>query len=443
MRVELLYGKDGTVPIDIPDANLAGVYSVKERPPLADPWHAVRTALRNPVGARPLKEICRGKKTVCIAITDASRPNIERLVVPVLLEELQAGGIRREDVTILVGVGSHPPATRAELEEKLGPEILQSYRVENHNCYASQVDYLGTTSLGVPVEVNALFTRADLKIAVGTVLPHPLAGFSGGPKMMAVGIASYRTIGASHSPATINHPQCRYGNTVGNPFYQSNLEAAQMVGLDFIVNGVTREEDGTLVQVVAGEVRQAHGRLVAELQKDFLVNIPEPADIVVVATGYPKDGNLYHVCAMGVCAVAGEAVGSSCVRPGGAIIAVSPMEEGIYNEVFYNTLKEAATPDEVIGRVESLAERKPGHHRAYGMAQVLKEHRVIMAQSKMDPEQIKAIHMEAVASAQEALDRELERYGPAAKVLVLNGTHRMVISVGRGGDRIEAKEAVY
>ncbi|MDK2784691.1 MAG: lactate racemase, partial [Bacillota bacterium] len=322
--------------------------------------------------------------------------------------------------------------TMAELEEKLGSEILHNYRVENHDCYLSPVDYLGTTSLGVPVEINTLFARADLKIAVGTVLPHPFAGFSGGPKMMAVGIASYRTIGASHSPAMINHPQCRYGNTAGNPFYQSALEVAEMVGLDFIVNGVTREDDGSLVQVVAGEVRAAHGQLVAGLQKDFLVNIPGPADIVVVATGYPKDGNIYHVCALGVCAVAGAAVGSSCVRPGGAIIAVSPMEEGIYNEVFYNTLKEATTPDEVIARVESLAERKPGHHRAYGVAQVLKQYRVIMAQSKMDPEQIRAIHMEAVASAQEALDRELKRYGPAAKVLVLNGTHRMVISVGHG-----------
>ncbi|MDK2855248.1 MAG: lactate racemase [Bacillota bacterium] len=432
MRVELLYGKGGTVPLNVPDANLAGVYSAKERLPLADPHGAVQEALRNPVGARPLAEICRGKKTACIAITDASRPNIERVVMPVLLEELHAGGIRQEDVTILVGVGSHPPATMAELEEKLGSEILHNYRVENHDCYLSPVDYLGTTSLGVPVEINTLFARADLKIAVGTVLPHPFAGFSGGPKMMAVGIASYRTIGASHSPAMINHPQCRYGNTAGNPFYQSALEVAEMVGLDFIVNGVTREDDGSLVQVVAGEVRAAHGQLVAGLQKDFLVNIPGPADIVVVATGYPKDGNIYHVCALGVCAVAGAAVGSSCVRPGGAIIAVSPMEEGIYNEVFYNTLKEATTPDEVIARVESLAERKPGHHRAYGVAQVLKQYRVIMAQSKMDPEQIRAIHMEAVASAQEALDRELKRYGPAAKVLVLNGTHRMVISVGHG-----------
>ncbi|MDK2784907.1 MAG: lactate racemase, partial [Bacillota bacterium] len=143
MRVELLYGKGGTVPLNVPDANLAGVYSAKERLPLADPHGAVQEALRNPVGARPLAEICRGKKTACIAITDASRPNIERVVMPVLLEELHAGGIRQEDVTILVGVGSHPPATMAELEEKLGSEILHNYRVENHDCYLSPVDYLG------------------------------------------------------------------------------------------------------------------------------------------------------------------------------------------------------------------------------------------------------------------------------------------------------------
>lgn len=422
--VKIPYGKNGFLNLEIPEENLIGVFTSKKGDPILDEKQAIQRALSNPIDVPPLIELAKKKKSAVIAITDASRPNIEKKVLSLVIEHLESGGLAKKDIKIIIGPGSHRAAYQNEIDEMLG-ELKDQVEVVCHNAFESEMKCFGKTSFGYPIEVNCLFAESDLKIIVGTVLPHPFAGFSGGGKMISVGIASAAAISSTHTPDMLDHPNTGWGLIKDNPFYLSSIEQAKIIRVDFLINAVM-DEDENLLYVSTGEVQKAHLACINKTKELFEVDIPEAAEIVVVSSGYPKDSNLYHVSAMAICAVAGSAVKYPCIKKDGTIIAASPMEEGAYNQVFYNTLQEAETPAEVIKKVRSITDLEPGHHRAYGVAQVLDKYKVIMAQSKLDSNIISSIHIEPNPSLQNAFEKTLAHYGNKAKVIVLLDTHRMI-----------------
>ncbi|MGI6037010.1 MAG: nickel-dependent lactate racemase [Limnochordia bacterium] len=426
MLVHLPYGPTETIPLEIPDGNLIGVLEPPEVEGADDEGALIRQALDNPIGTEKLEAMVRPGMKVAIVISDASRPNVEAKIVPELVTRLAAAGIPQEDLIFGIGTGAHRPATREELIDMLGEELLERATIVNHRAGIDPMADLGYTSQGYPIKINKAIVEADFKIAIGVVLPHPFAGYSGGGKAIAVGVASAETIASTHTPETLEHPNTGLGVLEGNPMYLGSLEMARAINLGMLINA-TVLPDGRLVDVVAGEVGQAHGELVRRsADVMFKVPFPEPADIVVVSSGYPKDGNLYHGMAEGVCIVAGDANPTPCVRKKGTIILVSPMEEGVYNEVFARCLQEGETPAEVMAKILRDGVSQPGQHRAYGVAKILVDHEVICAQSQMDPQLLESMHLKAMDSAQGALAYALEKHGPQAKVLVLLNSHRLV-----------------
>lgn len=430
MEIALPYGRDEQVMINVPDSNLAGVLSPPNVKGVADEEELLRWALKSPIGAPPLKDVVRGGMRVAIVTSDASRPNVERKILPHLIRELESVGVGLEDLVFGIGTGAHRQATQAELVDMLGEDVCRRSTIINHQAGVDPMVDLGLTEQGYPIKINRAIVEADFKIAIGTVLPHPFAGYSGGGKAISVGVASAETIASTHTPATLEHPRTGLGLLEGNPFYLASLEMARKINLGLLVNA-TVDPDGRLVDLVAGEVEAAHRELVRR-SADVMFKVPfdEPVEIVVVSSGYPKDGNLYHGVAEGVCIVAGDANPTPCVKKGGTIILVSPMEEGVYNQVFARCLKEAKDPREVMERVLEEGVTEPGQHRAYGVAKILLDHEVICAQSRMDPDELRSMHFQAMASAQGALDTALAKHGPKAKVLVLQSSHRL-IPVGR------------
>ncbi|MGM0603707.1 MAG: nickel-dependent lactate racemase [Bacillota bacterium] len=425
MEVKIPYGKNEYVPVDIPEKNLIGVFDVEEKEKIKDTAGAVKKALENPVKADSLKKIAEGRKNVVIAITDHSRPNIEKIALPIIVEMLNEAGLENDDITVMIGPGSHRPAYEEEVKDKLG-SVYGKVNYVCHSAFDSEMVDLGETSFGHPVKINKQFYEADLKIALGTVLPHPFAGFSGGGKMVSVGVASDETISSTHRPVIVDNPQASFGIVEDNPFYLSSLEMAEMAEVDFLINGVMNEEE-ELFYVQAGKVEEAHRDIVAYVREMFEVKVPEKADVLVVASGYPKDSNLYHVSAMGVCAVAGSAVKYPCVDKGARLIMVSPMEDGIYNHVFYDTLAKYESPEEVVNVVGAFEEFEPGHHRAYGVAQVLSDHEVVMAQSYLEKDVFEKIHMSYADTAQKAVDQALADFGEDARIAVMQYSHRMIV----------------
>ena len=374
--VVIPYGRKDHISVDIPEENFIGIFRPRDGKPIINEEEAIQEVLLRPIDTPPLKELAIGKKSAAIAITDASRPNIEKKVLPLIIQNLESGGLVKKDIKIIIGVGSHRAPYENEIEEKLG-SLKDKIKIVCHNANKSEMRYYGKTSYGYPIEINHLFAESEIKIVVGTVLPHPFAGFSGGGKMVSVGIASKSAISATHTTEMLDHPNTGWGIIENNPFYHSAIEQTKKVGVDFLVNAVLGENE-KLLCISAGKVQEAHLNCIHQSKEFFKVNIPEKADIVIVSTGYPKDSNLFHVCAMGVCAVAGSAVKYPCIRKNGTIIVVSPMEDGVYNQVFYDTLKRAKNPGEVMEKIKSMTHLEPGHHRAYGVAQVMGKYKIIV-----------------------------------------------------------------
>src|SRR5204862_593767 len=202
MRVRLDYGADG-LDVDLPDERVTVIQPVF-RAALPEPHEAVVAALRAPVARPPLREIVRAGQKVAISVCDITRAQPRRDMLRALMEEMPA--VRDEDVTILIATGTHRVNTPAELEAMLGADALRRYRVVNHDSRDDQsLVYVGRTSTGVPVHLNRLWIDADFRITTGFVEPHFFAGFSGGPKMVAPGLAGLSTVLVLHDAARIRH----------------------------------------------------------------------------------------------------------------------------------------------------------------------------------------------------------------------------------------------
>ena len=178
--------------------------------------------------ARSSAEIARAGSRVCIVFTDVTRSCPDNLLVPPILSELNAAGVRDEDITLLCGIGMHRASTHEEKIAKLGAEIVARYRVIDNEPQnpAALVD-LGKTAGGVPVSVHKSVVESDLVIATGIVEPHQYAGYSGGRKTLAVGAAGEALIAHTHGPAFVDHPGTRLGRIEGNPFHEAITEAAR------------------------------------------------------------------------------------------------------------------------------------------------------------------------------------------------------------------------
>ncbi|MDK2815707.1 MAG: lactate racemase [Moorella sp. (in: firmicutes)] len=423
MKIPMPYGSD-FLAIEVPQQNIIGILEPPSFPPLADPSAAIKAALANPVDTRTLSELARPGMKVSIAISDASRPNIEKWILPHVFRELNEAGIKDEDITVIVGTGSHRPATTEEIAAMVGDKV-NSVRVINHFSDTSPLVDLGRTSGGYPALVNRYFYEADLKIALGTILPHPIAGYSGGGKAIAVGLSSSKTISSIHTPATLDDPRTGLGKVEGNLFIQFGYDAARLAGLDLLINAVVNEKE-EIIDVICGEVELAHRTLIERTaRRVYEASFSAPADIVIVSAGHPKDNNLYHVAAEALGVVAGNGVQHPCVKKGGTIIVVSPMAEGIYNETMFECLSKAI-PSEVVRELKTAKIDRPGMHRAYATAQILCDHEVIFAETQLDPEIAHKVHIKPMATVAAALEYALAKHGTQASILVVKNSHRLV-----------------
>ena len=259
VKVTLAYGSDGLT-VDLPEERTTVVEPLY---PLAadDERAAVLEALRRPVAGPPLREVVRGRRTVAISICDGTRPQPRQIVVPAILEELD-GLVRLEDVVVLVATGTHRGNTDAELRSMLGDEVLASVRVVNHDARdESALTWMGRFGADVPVWLNSEWARADVRITTGFVEPHFFAGFSGGPKLVAPGLAGLETTLVLHDAARIGHPDARWGVTHGNPVHDDVRAIAAATGTALLARRGARRRSSHRAGVRRRDVRDARGRV--------------------------------------------------------------------------------------------------------------------------------------------------------------------------------------
>jgi lactate racemase len=328
MRIELSFGR-GMLPVDFPDGLELTVIRKPAMPVLPDPAGAVRAALARPVGARPLSEEARGKRTACILICDITRPVPNALLLQPIIRDLLAAGMPAAGITVLVATGLHRPNLGAELEELVGdPWVLQTARVENHYARNDKdhVD-LGFTPNGTPVKLDRRFVEAEVKIATGLVEPHFMAGYSGGRKVIAPGVAHRDTITTFHSERFMSNPRAENCVLSGNPLHEEQLAVARMLG-PVLSADVVIDEARRLSFISFGEVVQSHALAVAFVERYARVPVSRRFRTVVTsAAGYPLDKTYYQT-------VKGMVAPLDILEPGGNLIVASECSEGMGSPEF-------------------------------------------------------------------------------------------------------------
>jgi nickel-dependent lactate racemase len=411
------YGKS-SIEFDLPRAMQGTVAISKPVEPLEDALAAIQKSLASPIGAPRLRELARKGQRVCIVFTDITRSSPDHLLVPALLGELELCGVRDEDITLLCGTGIHRASTPDEKVTKLGSNIVQRYQVVDNEPQdpAALVD-LGTTSGGVPVVVHHAVVESDLIITTGIVEPHQYAGYSGGRKTLAIGAAGEATIEKTHGPEFVDHPGTRLGRIDGNPFHEAVTEAARIAGLKFILN-VVLDAEKRILHVAAGDPEQAFKELVAFARSVYEIPVAHQYDIAVGGVGYPKDSNLYQASRAPTYLFYAP---TPVVRPGGFFIIPARCEEGagagVGEQRFLKALRDA--PD--IKYILDDARRNgypPGQQRAFVLAKVLEQTRIIIVGSE-HPDLVSDCKMIPAATMEEALVLAQKSLPKSGQVLVV------------------------
>jgi nickel-dependent lactate racemase len=247
----------------------------------------IESALDNPINSPRLRELARGKNKVAVIFDDISRPTKVADLIPYVLAELKAANISDKAIRFICAGGAHGAHTYQDFRKKLGPNIMDRFPVYNHNVYEN-CNYIGQTTRGTPLSVNSEVTGCDLKIGIGSVIPHPQSGFGGGGKIVLPGIAAIDSIEAFHR-LEIEARESGRGNTVGpgnyeeNPMVEDFTEAATMIGLNFkidtIVNG-----NGKPCAIFAGEPEAEYQEAVKFALWHYATKPVSGAQVVVVNT---------------------------------------------------------------------------------------------------------------------------------------------------------------
>jgi nickel-dependent lactate racemase len=410
MRVRLDYGVDG-LEVDLPHDAVTVIEPVF-RPALADACAALTAALGAPVGRPPLRSLVRRGQKVAISVCDITRAQPRRETLGALFAEM--ADIPVEDITILIATGTHRTNTPAELEMMLGADIARRYRIVNHDSRdrASLAD-AGTTSNGVKVTLNREWLSADVRITTGFVEPHFFAGFSGGPKMVAPGLAGLETVLVLHDAVRIAHPKATWGVTDGNPIHDDIREIARMTGVDFAVD-VTLNREQKITAVFAGDLFAEHRAACEAATRDAMREVAAPFDVVLTTnSGFPLDQNLYQ-------AVKGMSAAAKVVKPGGTIVCAAECRDGLPSHGSYGqVLASQPSAEKLLAMITAPGYSVPDQWQVQIQAQVQMKANVMVKTAGLTPDAVRAAHFQPIDDVSAAVTRAMRDAGPHATLCVL------------------------
>jgi len=385
------------ISVDIPTECSVKVIKQVNVPTAENEIMLIEKALENPINSMKLSEITDHGKKAVIIVSDTTRPTPTAKLLPPLISELQEGGI--EDMTVIFGLGIHRKQTEEEKKKILG-ELYGKVRSLEHdpnNCV-----YLGTTERGTPVEIFKPVLEADIVVCTGTIEFHYYAGYSGGAKSILPAVSSKRSINANH--ALMLDPGSSAGRLDGAVRHDLE-EAAEMLGIDFILNVVLNERK-EIVFAAAGDHIQAHRKGAEFLDRHSKFTV-EPADIIIVSPGgWPKDIDIFQ---------SHKALEhtKNAMKEGGSIILVAECREGYGNRVYEEWLKYGR--DEVIERFKSGFVM--GGHKAALIAALSKKVDLYLVSSLPD-EAVRSANF-IPATLKGALDMAMQKHGMGAKIIVM------------------------
>ena len=361
MSYEVSYGTDG-LSFSLPDCSVTVAEPPGGEPVAVDT--AARDTLREPHGPRLARRV-GPDDTVAVVVTDVTRATPDDVLLDALLDELERGGVVREQVTVVIGLGLHRPMSDAEIERALGDHADLAV---NHD--PERTVTVGTVD-GVEIELNETVAAADRIVSTGMVEPHQYAGFSGGAKTVVVGAGGESQIRYSHGPEMLGREGVRLGRIEGNPFRSFLDEAGDLVGVDFALN-VTHAPAG-IVGASAGDPRGVVRELAATARDALAVEIDDSYDAVVAGVGAPKDANLYQTTRAATYVTLGD---HNPLRENGRIVVPATLSEGPGEGTGERRFHEwLSTADSAAALYDEMAQGyEAGAQRAFVVAQVLRNH---------------------------------------------------------------------
>src|SRR5256714_4447899 len=357
--------------------------------PIEDLAQETVRRLQSPLGGKRLRNLAAGavraapNARAVIAVTDLTRASPDGVLVPPLLDELNAGGIPDARITVIVAVGLHRATTDVEKREKLGSVVDRVNVVDSNGRDPAMWSDLGTIPpYDVPGFTQKLVKEADLVVATGIVEPHQYAGYSGGRKTVAIGCSGEPVITATHGMRFLEDPGVRLAKLEGNPFHETVREIARRAGLKFCLNVVTDDKE-RVVAVASGEPQHVLVELVIAAEKLYTRPIAKQYDIVIAGVGHPKDVNLYQASRA---ATYLRFAPTPVVREGGAIVIPAQLEEGAGEgageQRFLAALERAASPAEVV---EEARRHFAGGEQRPGMGALTLQHCAVIGAASEAP----------------------------------------------------------
>jgi len=407
VEVWLPYGET-QVPVRIPDETMLRLVEPREKPGAQDPKAEILRALENPIGTKRLRDIAKPGNRVAIVVEDITRPSPSYLMVPPILDEVNQVGVKDEDITVIVGCGTHRPVRWEEMAQLVGEDVLKRVKVVNHDCNAADLVFVGETSFKTKVYVNRNFAEADLRVLTGDIEFHYYAGYGGGRKAVLPAVSGAETI--QHNHALLLHPNATTGVLEGNPVHVDMLEAARLAKVDFILNVVmnTKKE---VVRAFAGDVEQAFTEGVKLVDEMYKVPVESPAEIAITsADGTPHDVNLFQ-------ALKAVENAQNITKNGGIVILVAECREGHGNQVFYDWMTEFRD----LNEVEREIKRKfvLGGHKAYYLLKALGKVKIILVSTLPDYYATGIFKLKTAKTVNDALRMAFNIVGKKSKIWIV------------------------
>ncbi len=418
--VEVLYGKTG-LRVSLPPDARPNVIGKKPLPKLGDPRAAVHAALAHPIVAPPFAELARGRESACILICDVTRPVPNHLFLRPLIEGLLGVGVPREKITVLVATGLHRPNEGAELDALVGdPWVTEKVRVENHFARdaAAHVDLGVTATRGTPVKLDRRFVDADLRIATGLVEPHFMAGYSGGRKVIAPGIAHEDTIRTFHSARFMEDAAAIQCNLERNPLHEEQLKIVGMLGEVYAVNTVI-DEARDLIHVNFGEIVASHLAAVEFVAASVRVPVGRRfATVLTSAAGDPLDKTYYQT-------VKGMVTPLDILAPGGTLIVASACSEGFGSPHFRAAQQRLVQlgPEAFLQALLAKRFADIDEWQTEMQLKSMRAGRVQLYTTGLDEEERALTGVESVESVDDAVAQALARAGDPALAVVPEGPY--------------------
>ncbi|MCC9306554.1 nickel-dependent lactate racemase [Kitasatospora sp. RB6PN24] len=411
MKVRLAYGTTG-LDLEV-DPAVTTVVEPLHHPGAADETAVLRAALRRPVAGPPLRQRVRPGQTVAISACDGTRPQPRHLMIPAVLAELD-GIVRPEDVVILVATGTHRGNGPDELRRMFGDEVVDRIRIVNHDARDdAQLRWMGRWGDDVPVWLNRAWVGADVRITTGFVEPHFFAGFSGGPKLVAPGLAGLETVLVLHDAKRIGDPRATWGVTHGNPVHDDVRAIAEGTGVDFALD-VVLNRGQRIVEAFGGDLLPMHAAATAAARRLAMRPVDRRYDVVVTTNaGHPLDQNLYQ-------SVKGMSAAHTVVRPGGLIVCAAECRDGFPDHGSYReVLASAASPQALLADIAARQRTVPDQWQVQVQARIQSSCRVVMHTSHLGDAELATAHLEQTTDISATVAEALAAAGPDARLCVL------------------------